>query len=64
MMLLMNFWKNLPTNTYAQLNDDGWKVSKDETKNLTKEEQEKLDKIQQYLAKHMRVIKLPQIRKR
>ena len=56
-----DFLEKLPTNTYAQLNDDGWKVSKDETKNFAKEEQEKLDKIQQYLAKHMRVIKLPQL---
>lgn len=56
-----DFLGKLSTNTYAQLDENGWNVSKDETIHLINKEQENLDKIQQYLAKNMRVIKLPQL---
>ena len=56
-----DFLEKLPKNKYAQLDDNGWKLSKDESVELSKESKEKLDQLEKYLAKHMRVIKLPQL---
>jgi len=56
-----DFLEKLPKNTYAQLDENGWKVSKDQAINLTQEQENQLKKIKRYLAKHMRVIKLPQL---
>lgn len=56
-----DFLEKLPQNTYAQLDEKGWKVSKDQTIELTQEQEAQLKKIKRYLAKHMRVIKLPQL---
>lgn len=56
-----SFLEKLPKNKYAQLDDNGWRLSKDESVELSKESKEKLNQLEQYLAKHMRVIKLPQL---
>ncbi len=61
MMLLMNLPKGFQKNTYAQLDDIGWQMSKDQTNDLSDEEKIKLEQLKQYLAKHMRVIKLPKL---
>ena len=56
-----DFLKKLPQNNYAQLDEYGWKLSKDKPLDLTQEEENKLKKIKRYLARNMRVIKLPQL---
>lgn len=56
-----DFLEKLPKNKYAQLDDQGWKLSKDESVELSKESKGKLEKLEKYLAKHMRMIKLPQL---
>jgi TnpA family transposase len=55
------FLSTLPHNQYAQLDAYGWKISKDESTDFTKDQEKALKKIQQYLAKHLRIIKLPQL---
>ncbi|MFT5909526.1 MAG: TnpA family transposase [Paraglaciecola sp.] len=55
------FLATLSSNKYAQLDDKGWKVSKDETVGLSAEQEKELTKIKRYLSKHMRLIKLPQL---
>lgn len=56
-----NFLQNLPNNKYAQLDNYGWKLSKDKSVELSTKSKEKLNQLEQYLAKHMRVVKLPQL---
>lgn len=55
------FLQKLPNNTYARLGEEGWQISKDETEELTTEKVSELEKIKKYLAKHMRIIKLPEL---
>ncbi|MFK7932004.1 MAG: Tn3 family transposase [Saprospiraceae bacterium] len=56
-----DFLEKLPKNKYAQLDQQGWKLSKDESVDLSKDAKEKLSQLQAYLAKNMRLIKLPQL---
>lgn len=56
-----DFLEKLPQNEYAKLDDKGWKLSKDEATDLSEQTKEKLEQMEEYLAKHIRVIKLPQL---
>lgn len=56
-----DFLHKLPSNKYAQLDNQGWKLSKDGSEELSAKSKEKLKQLEQHLAKHMRVIKLPQL---
>lgn len=56
-----DFLKQLPNNKYAQLDESGWCISKDDPSELTPEQEYDLEKLRGFLAKHMRLIKLPQL---
>ena len=55
------FLKHLPNNTYAQIDEKGWKLSTDKAQKLSDKQEENLDKLKQWLSKNMRTIKLPEL---
>ncbi|MCP4935557.1 MAG: Tn3 family transposase [bacterium] len=56
-----DFLESLPKNTYASLNEKGWKVSRDPAEKLEKEAEARLAQLEAYLKQQMRVVKLPQL---
>lgn len=57
------FLEQLPENTYASVDEDGWQLSSDPGEKLEAEaeEEQRLDELQQWLAEHMRNVKLPEL---
>ena len=55
------FLEQLPNNTYAQIDEKGWKLSTDKAEKLSDEQEENLDKLKQWLSENMRTIKLPEL---
>ncbi|OPY73908.1 MAG: Tn3 transposase DDE domain protein [Syntrophorhabdus sp. PtaU1.Bin002] len=55
------FLETLPENTYASIEEKGWKLSVDPTEKLDTGEDKKLYELNQWLSGHMRVVKLPQV---
>ena len=55
------FLERLPENSYAQLDESGWHLSKDPGEKLDDEAEVRLKQLQDYLGAHMRVIKLPRL---
>lgn len=56
-----NFLANLPENTYASVNENGWTLSYDRAEKLNKETEEKLDNLTLWLDDNLRQIKLPEL---
>lgn len=55
------FLDQLPANTYAQIQDDRWQLSTDPGEKLDTPTQERLDRLHQWLAEHLRTVKLPEL---
>jgi TnpA family transposase len=55
------FLGSQPNNTYATVTEEGWKLSSDPAEKLDKEAQARLDDLKAWLARHMRVIRLPEL---
>ncbi|MBV8556346.1 MAG: transposase, partial [Planctomycetaceae bacterium] len=55
------FLGSQPSNTYATVTEDGWKLSSDPAEKLDKAAEARLDDLKAWLAKHMRVIRLPEL---
>jgi hypothetical protein len=55
------FLEHLPQNTYAQIQDDRWQLSTDPGEKLDASAQERLDCLHQWLAQHLRTVKLPEL---
>lgn len=55
------FLEHLPQNTYAQIQDDRWQLSTDPGEKLDALAQERLDRLHQWLAQHLRTVKLPEL---
>ncbi|NIP28453.1 MAG: Tn3 family transposase [Phycisphaerae bacterium] len=56
-----NFLHGLPQNSFAQVDENGWSLSKDAGEKLGDDTEQRLDRLKQHLSQHMRVIKLPQL---
>ncbi len=50
-----------PTNSYAVVDEQGWRLSTDPTEKLDQEAQEKLDRLKNWLDRNMRRTHLPQL---
>ena len=55
------FLETLPGNTYARVDSDRWHLSVDNAEPLTTSEEIKLEQFKEWLKKHQRRIKLPQL---
>src|SRR4051812_36523735 len=55
------FLKTAPTNTYATIDESGWRLSKDGAETLDAQAQTRLADLRRWLAKHMRTIRLPDL---
>ena len=55
------FLEHLPQNTYAQIRDDRWQLSTDPGEKLDASAQAHLDHLHQWLAQHLRTVKLPEL---
>jgi TnpA family transposase len=55
------FLKTAPGNTYATVEEDGWRLSTDAAKTLDAQAQTRLGDLRKWLAKHMRTIRLPDL---
>jgi len=55
------FLKSAPSNGYAVVDKDGWRLSTDPTEKLDQEEQDRLARLKSWLAKQMRRVKLPDL---
>ena len=55
------FLKTAPSNSYAVVDKDGWRLSTDPTEKLDQEEQDRLARLKSWLAKQMRRVKLPDL---
>lgn len=55
------FLEQLPKNAYASVDENGWQLSSDPGEKLDAEDKQRLDDIQQWLAEHMRSVKLPEL---
>ena len=47
------FLKTAPSNSYAVVDKDGWRLSAEPTEKLDQEEQDRLDHLKSWLAKHV-----------
>jgi hypothetical protein len=48
-------------NTFASIDEDGWALSKDPAEELTNSKMQGIERLSQWLAEHMRTIKLPDL---
>ena len=48
-------------NTFASVDEDGWLLSRDPAEELTEAKQQGMEQLSQWLAQHMRTIKLPDL---
>ena len=55
------FLAGAPTNSYTVVDEQGWRLSADPTEKLDHEEQEKLDRLKNWLDRNMRRAHLPQL---
>jgi hypothetical protein len=55
------FLKTAPSNSYAVVDEDGWRLSAEATEKLDQEEQDRPAHLKSWLAKHMRHVKLPDL---
>lgn len=53
------FLERLPTNSYAQLNEEGWQISSDPTEKLDYGTDTSLNPLKKWIGQHIRTIKLP-----
>ncbi len=53
------FLEKLPTNRYAQLNEEGWQISTDLTEKLDYGTDVSLNPLKKWIGQHIRTIKLP-----
>lgn len=56
-----NFLQAQPENAYATVDESGWHLSTDASEKLTAREQQNLDRLKDWLARHMRSIRLPDL---
>ncbi len=56
-----NFLENLPKNTYARVEKDGWHFSVDSAEQIGMESKTRLDSLKSWLSDNMRLVKLPEI---
>ena len=50
-----------PSNAYAKVEANGWKLSADPTEKLSQQDEDKLDQLKSWLKKHMRTRRLPEL---
>ena len=55
------FLERLPNNHYAQLHEDGWRISSDPTEKLDDGTDKALNPLKEWLGEHIRTIKLPEL---
>ncbi|OEU73255.1 MAG: hypothetical protein BA869_04515, partial [Desulfuromonadales bacterium C00003107] len=55
------FLEQLPQNTYASVDEDGWHLSVDSAEQLDSESKKQLESLKGWLSGHMRVVKLPEL---
>jgi TnpA family transposase len=55
------FLESQPSNTYAKVEADGWRLSADPSEKPNPQEEEKLDHFRNWLKKQMRSIRLPEL---
>ena len=55
------FLERLPNNHYAQLDKEGWRISSDTTEKLDDGTDKTLNPLKEWLGKHIRTIKLPEL---
>ena len=55
------FLERLPQNRYAKLNEEGWRISSDPAQKLDDGTDKALNPLKQWLGKHIRTIKLPEL---
>jgi TnpA family transposase len=55
------FLESQPSNTYAKVDANGWRLSTDPTEKLGLQEEDKLKQLKTWLNKHMRSIRLPEL---
>jgi TnpA family transposase len=55
------FLEKLPNNTYAKVDKDGWHLSVDTTESLNPNLESDLEKLNEWLGRNMRTIKLPEL---
>jgi hypothetical protein len=55
------FLETLPNNTYAQVDGKGWHLSVDSPEPLDPTVEAKIDQLKNWIKKHQRQIKLPQL---
>jgi len=56
-----SFLESQPSNTYARVEQDGWRLSVDPTQKLAPQEEDKLKQLKKWLKKHMRSTRLPEL---
>ena len=56
-----HFLAGLPSNSFANVNEDGWQLSTDPTEKLNKAGKERLTTLEAWLSEHLRDIKLPEL---
>lgn len=55
------FLERLPDNHYAQLDEEGWRISSDPTEKLDDGTDKTLNPLKEWLGEHIRTIKLPEL---
>jgi TnpA family transposase len=56
-----SFLEAQPSNTYARVEADGWRLSTDPTEKLDSQAEDKLDQLKSWLKKQMRSTRLPEL---
>jgi hypothetical protein len=56
-----SFLKTAPTNGYAVMDEQGWRLSADSGEKLDQEAQDRLTNLKSWLGKNMRRVKLPEL---
>ncbi len=55
------FLENLPENTYARIEEDGWHFTSDSAEHPGSEYRTRLDALKSWLSENMRLVKLPEL---
>lgn len=55
------FFNMLPENTFAKIDENGWRLSSDNAEKLDKKAEEGLENLKRWLSENMRVVKLPEL---
>ena len=56
-----SFLESQPSNTYAKVEGNSWKLSTDPTEKLSQQDEDRLDQLKSWLKKKMRAIRLPEL---